>query len=803
MLHREAATSDLDRLSRFFRELLSDPDDSVAPSSSQRSTITSQGALHYKQRTGLRGCFRDYLSCRHLAEHLLLAWLDMEQLKRACDRFVRCVKGANREEGAKGGSDDLRRLLEDTACKCDDMYNKYMGEQATHSVNICVGPETRADINKSVQHLLKVVERAYETVPAPSSTNTKAATAILKSPLLMDHKDVELDQQAEQVTAIKAVRKYVTSAQTKIFTTMLFDFLPGFITSEQSKASSKGPGNLIGADIRAILEKGVHAAQLHSAMGTPLSPVASENVTAATAMARNSFIGIGLTRGSSDSAPSDAVVASMQLHQVVADPCCSMYLESYLTRVADQIKALGVPVGTAPPPPAGAAVTSLGFTPDLVISCLLEIDDFKRSEGKYHRTHRANLILARYATPELGCQELIALKDIKRDFIDPTMFDLVYVLLSTRLLVDHAAGFLASPEFKDLERVLASHQTTAATVVDTAAKVTNIRAYVIEKLGLKDTAAVQRLSANQQVRAAATAKNVEDLLKTLEGVLSLALGRSLFKRFSIQQFQEENVCFYLEVMHYKNEQYLVPPDGSAIYLDGTEAGGTAADSAITFLNSTQAASNPVCAIEYRRFIIVIWCMPLETLHDAPGTATKNADPNSPDGEMTLAEMRRLRAEHICKKYIEVGSRRQINISSAMRNNILHTVRRTAPAASTASGTLTGPVALEDPQCSDDDSDTGSVSNPALTADSSKWAPPLNVFNMAQREVLHLMKLNLWLKFQGSPFYNSLNRQVRKRAAIGVMVKAGQISTALLQGTTSTAPGDSTGKRTGASVRGTS
>eukprot|EP00611_Tribonema_gayanum_P017113 TRINITY_DN29661_c0_g1_i1.p1 TRINITY_DN29661_c0_g1~~TRINITY_DN29661_c0_g1_i1.p1 ORF type:complete len:178 (+),score=41.83 TRINITY_DN29661_c0_g1_i1:30-536(+) len=168
--------------------------------------------------------------------------------------------------------------------------------------------------------------------------------------------------------------------------------------------------------------------------------------------------------------------------------------------------------------------------------------------------------------------------------------------------------------------------------------------------------------------------------------------------------------------------------------------------------------------------------------------------------MTLAEMRRLRAEHICKKYIEVGSRRQINISSAMRNNILHTVRHTAPTAST---TLTGPLALDDPLCSDDESDTGSASNPALTADSSKWAPPLNVFNMAQREVLHLMKLNLWLKFQGSPFYNSLNRQVRKRAAIGVMVKAGQISTALLQGTTSTAPGDSTGKRTGASVRGTS
>jgi hypothetical protein len=147
----------------------------------------------------------------------------------------------------------------------------------------------------------------------------------------------------------------------------------------------------------------------------------------------------------------------------------------------------------------------------------------------------------------------------------------------------------------------------------------------------------------------------------------------------------------------------------------------------------------------------------------------------------------------------VGSRRQINISSAMRNNILHALRRPSAgpvhmpresavgdreAVAAAAAAAASPAT---PTAKDGDVSTaaGTVAPATAAGDKAGWAPALNAFDAAQREVLHLMKLNLWLKFQASPLYASLNRQVRKRAAIAVMVKSGQISSALLQGQTQT------------------
>ena len=63
-----------------------------------------------------------------------------------------------------------------------------------------------------------------------------------------------------------------------------------------------------------------------------------------------------------------------------------------------------------------------------------------------------------------------------------------------------------------------------------------------------------------------------------------------------------------------------------------------------------------------------------------------------------------------------------------------------------------------------------------------WAPSLNVFDSAQKEVMHLMQQNLWTKFVASPFYDSLVRQISTRATIEMLIKNGQISSALLQGT---------------------
>eukprot|EP00953_Heterococcus_sp_UTEX-ZZ885_P016626 9340-Heterococcus_DN1.PRE.1 len=329
---------------------------------------------------------------------------------------------------------------------------------------------------------------------------------------------------------------------------------------------------------------------------------------------------------------SRALIASMQLHAVVSDPCCSMYLESYLSKVTARSKKTSSKSSTKTSTKGDMPALELqvdAFAPDLIMACLLEIDDFKRAEDRAHRNHRAQLIISRYGIPEFEVQDLMQMRIACVREVDPSAFDLVYVLLSTRLLIEHAQGFIESSEFQELDRVL-QQQNAFSSTGDTASKVGHIRKFVLEKLGLKES--VHTGSAVAVAAQNEALQNVEDLLKTLEGVLSLALGRSLFKRFSTQQFQEENVCFFLEVMFYKLESYLTPAEGSAIYADRTN------------------------------------------VPEKQSTNTNNSCKIAAQGEMELSEMRRLRAEHIAAKYIEVGSKRQINISSAMRHIILDGVK---------------------------------------------------------------------------------------------------------------------------------
>jgi Regulator of G protein signaling domain len=659
---------------------------------------------------------------------------------------------------------------------------------------------------------------------------------------------------------------------------MLFDYLPGFITSEHLNQARTGITS--GDALKELLETGVRSAKTTSTTSTSAPPVmidspvkpssrkqllssadslllqsydsreanASGSVTAAAAAvaasadSNSTRTTIADTYAAIDETPSEhsrALIASMQLHAVVSDPCCSLYLESYLSKVTARSKKTSSKTSTRGDLPA-PELQDDAFAPDLIMACLLEIDDFKRAEDRAHRNHRAQLIISRYGIPEFEVQDLIQMRTACVREVDPSAFDLVYVLLSTRLLIEHAQGFIESSEFKELDRVL-QQQNAFSSTGDTASKVGNIRNFVLEKLGLKESV---HTSSSVAVAAQNEAlQNVEDLLKTLEGVLSLALGRSLFKRFSTQQFQEENVCFFLEVMFYKLESYLTPAEGSAIYADRTN------------------------------------------VPEKQSTNTNNSCKIAAQGEMELSEMRRLRAEHIAAKYIEVGSKRQINISSAMRHTILDGVKppvtttvnddgttstsggnssanmsydkskqgvksrlqiggftsmtsldsasmataittastggttATTPSATTTSATtgrcaaasertaasgrkatttttaaavaplVTAAAAAAAAAAVADDTPAGAVAVVSDTVctqsdyDAAVWTPSLNVFDVAQKEVLHLMKQNLWLKFTGSPLYESLVRQISKRATIGVMVRAGKISTALVQGAT--------------------
>jgi Regulator of G protein signaling domain len=681
-------------------------------------------------------------------------------------------------------------------------------------------------------------------------------------------------------TAVTTIITYILTAvyhnHQQVFTAMLFDYLPGFITSEHLNQAKTGITS--GDALKELLETGVRSAKTTSTTSTSTPPVmidspmkpssrkqllssadslllqsydsreanASSSVTAAAAAvaasANSSTTSAGTTAdtyAAIDETPSEhsrALLASMQLHAVVSDPCCSMYLESYLSKVTARSKKPSSKASIKSDMPAEVQVHA--FAPDLIMACLLEIDDFKRAEDRAHRNHRAQLIISRYGIPEFDVQDLIQMRTACVREVDPSAFDLVYVLLSTRLLIEHAQGFIESSEFNELDRVLQQQNAFTGTG-DTASKVGYIRNFVLEKLGLKESV---HTSSTVAVAAQNEAlQNVEDLLQTLEGVLSLALGRSLFKRFSTQQFQEENVCFFLEVMFYKLESYLTPAEGSVIYADRT---------------------------------------------NVPEKQLQNNNSNSSkckivaQGEMELSEMRRLRAEHIAAKYIEVGSKRQINISSAMRHIILDGVKPRVTATlnddgttttsggnsnsssanmsydkskqgvksrlqiggfasmtsldntamttdiSNTTGTTTATTTSSSGRCAASErtaaggrkaSTTGAAPAPPATAvvlappvtaavvavaddtitpelvsdtvctqsdyDAAVWTPGLNVFDVAQKEVLHLMKQNLWLKFTASPLYSSLVRQISKRATIGVMVRAGKISTALVQGAT--------------------
>jgi hypothetical protein len=481
------------------------------------------------------------------------------------------------------------------------------------------------------------------------------------------------------VTAAAVTNTPTLTINYQVFTAMLFDYLPGFITSEHLNQAKTGITS--GDALKELLETGVRSAKATSSTASTSTPVmidspmkpaarkqllssadsvvlqsydsreagASGSITAATTTTATSSTSADTYAASVDSeSPTEhsrALLASMQLHAVVSDPCCSMYLESYLSKVTARSKKSSSKASSKTSTNKGDSpeLQVPAFAPDLIMACLLEIDDFKRADDRAHRSHRAQLIISRYGIAEFGVEDLIQMRTACVRDVDPSAFDLVYVLLSTRLLIEHAQvcsssmlhaivmytckdaqlqlicsslsalavlaacyqhcirciaqehmclwqqrksvkcsctlllntlctllnnttqGFIESSEFKELDRVLQQHN-AFSTASDTASKVGHIRNFVLEKLGLKES--VHTTSTVEALQ------NVEDLLQTLEGVLSLALGRSLFKRFSTQQFQEENVCFFLEVMFYKLESYLTPAEGSVIYADRTNVSAT-------------------------------------------------------------------------------------------------------------------------------------------------------------------------------------------------------------------------------------
>jgi hypothetical protein len=139
MLHRDAASSDLERLSHFFRELLCDP--------------------------GLRGCFRDFLAQEHLAEHMALFWVEAEHIKRAVQRFNRSLKNF-------GSADvDVRTLYTEAVCKCDDLCKRFLHEGAMHTVATWVEADTRYDVFAALKRLHTIAANLQAAKEAATASN--------------------------------------------------------------------------------------------------------------------------------------------------------------------------------------------------------------------------------------------------------------------------------------------------------------------------------------------------------------------------------------------------------------------------------------------------------------------------------------------------------------------------------------------------------------------------------------------------------------------------------------------------------
>jgi hypothetical protein len=149
MLHRDAASSDLDRLSHFFRELLCDP--------------------------GLRGCFRDFLAQEHLAEHMALFWVEAEHVKRAVQRFNRNLKNF-------GSADiDVRTLYTDAVSKCDDLCKRFLHEGAMHNVATWVEADTRYDVFAALKRLHTIsasLQALKEAAACNANTGNGSATGV-------------------------------------------------------------------------------------------------------------------------------------------------------------------------------------------------------------------------------------------------------------------------------------------------------------------------------------------------------------------------------------------------------------------------------------------------------------------------------------------------------------------------------------------------------------------------------------------------------------------------------------------------
>jgi hypothetical protein len=500
------------------------------------------------QNPALIGSFRNYLAREHLAETLVLFWAEAETLRKCGALFF--------------GQDSPPATLNLAATQSTRIAADAPGTTPTMGWKSCDLGCAHVD----APELLTAAGDLWHTYMSNGAYCcigkwVDSMTRAESGDFLGIHK---LGDRVQPRRAAHVAWAFV-EAQSKACNAMLFDYLPGFIGSDYMRYARD----------RLILPS--RFLELKSEL--------------------RGACALGGTRNQCKTVPPPA---PPQEHidlvwEFLRDPCCAMYLRSFLRTDAKK---------------SAAAAASMPYD---MVDCLLEIQDFWGTKDEVRRLARGEVLVERYGG-SLDTEEPLARlrrelleKGASQVYCESKKFETALGITSRRLIARLFSGplarFLLSATFTRLEEMMQNlsggvRRMSPASGVGTTLKEDLVapsaprpcsllkviapmciqkKVDILEESALKF---IPRPMLGAHLRGSREAKGggqghthspygnsrKEGPPTTLDELLNDAYGRTLFKRFSARHLQEESISFLLEVRHYKNERYLAPPDGTVIYV---------------------------------------------------------------------------------------------------------------------------------------------------------------------------------------------------------------------------------------------
>jgi hypothetical protein len=193
---------------------------------------------------------------------------------------------------------------------------------------------------------------------------------------------------------------------------------------------------------------------------------------------------------------------------------------------------------------------------DECFELLQEIEDFKMGKDIAHRRRRISQIFKKYYPGKVkelkGVYDLIH-GDVKLEHDPPRhCLDSIQLLLKKKLEDEYLPRFRESEGFGRFKALFSGTTTT-----DPNQGFNEFPKLIHELQDFKKERNYEHLVYND-------GENSSGVDESFHSFLSNRSGRFYFKKFSRQVFQEESYLFWLEVQHFKNEEFIAPADGSFI-----------------------------------------------------------------------------------------------------------------------------------------------------------------------------------------------------------------------------------------------